>query len=360
MKKKLLAMVLTVGMMTAMLTACGGGKTASDEGASGGSGAVSDEEAPAEEGGSKGDITIGLAMPTNQEEIWVMHEKALRMAAEANGWEVISQCANGDTDKQISQVENMLTKGIDALILASVDPGTTGSVVSAAANEGVTVIGYDRVNSDDPYSLYLTFDNVEVGRQIAQAAVEAAPTGNYCLLGGDVVNQPATDEIHQGWMEVIQEHVDAGDITVVADQNCKNWASDEGLAHAENALTASHNEMAAVLCANDGIAGGAIQALESAGLAGSTFVGGQDSEVAAAQRIVAGSQSMTLYKDPSALAQAAIDAAEVFLTGGTPEANSDYEGVPTLSVAPQIVTPDNLDDVLIGSGYMSEKEVYNK
>ena len=303
-------------------------------------------------------IKIGLAMPTAQEEIWVTHGNLLTQYAEELGWEVILQVANGDTDKQFSQVENMLTSGIDVLVLAACDPGSTGKVVKAAADEGVIVIGYDRVNSADPYSLYLTFDNVAVGRLMAEYAVAQAPTGNYTLLGGDVVNQPATDEIHSGWMEVLQPYVDKGDITIVADQNCKNWASDEGLAHCENALTAANNEMAAVLCANDGIAGGAIQALDSAGLAGTTIVTAQDSEVAAAQRILAGTQSITEYKPAAELAKAAIDSAAKLLAGEQLENLGDYEGIPMITLLPTVVSKDNLDAALIDSGYMTHEAVY--
>lgn len=309
-------------------------------------------------GESAESITIGIALPTSQEEIWTVHSENLQKCAEELGYETIVQVANGDTDKQFSQVENMMTTGIDVLILAACDPGAASNLVKSADEEGVPVVGYDRVWAGDPYSLYLTFDNVAVGRQIAQYAVDRAPTGNYTLLGGDMVNQPATNEIHQGWMEILQPYVDSGDITIVSDQNCKNWASDEGLAHMENALTASGNQMVAVLCANDGIAGGAIQALESAGLAGSTVVGGQDSEVAAAQRIVAGTQSMTLYKDSYELAMAAVEAAGKLAKGENVEVTGDYEGIPMLTVAPTTVDADNLDNILIGSGYMAEEEVY--
>ncbi|MCH1981464.1 substrate-binding domain-containing protein [Ruminococcus sp. OA3] len=344
--KKLTALVLGVSVCAMLMSGCGKSTASVD--------------ASSENGGSEktGGITIGLALPTAQEEIWVTHAENLQKAAEDLGYETILQVANGDTDKQFSQVENLLTTGIDVLVLAACDPGSTGNIVQRAAAEGVKVIGYDRVWAGDPYDLYVTFDNVAVGRSMAEYAVEMAPKGNYTLLGGDVVNQPATNEIHQGWMEVLQSYVDSGDITIVSDQNCKNWASDEGLAHAENALTANHNEMAAVLCANDGIAGGAVQALESAGLAGSTLVTGQDSELAAAQRIVAGTQTITLYKASDELAKATIEAAGLLAKGEEVKASGDYEGIPMLSLPPTVVDKEHLDEILIDSGYMSKDEVY--
>lgn len=337
--RSVLATLLTLSMV-ASLSACKG----------------ADSTADTEAGDS---IKIGIALPTSQEEIWVTHSENLQKCAKELGYETVVQVANGDTDKQFSQIENLLTGDIDVLVLAACDPGSTGNMVSRAAQEGVKVIGYDRVWAGDEYDLYLTYDNVEVGRQMAQYAVDAAPSGNYTLLGGDVVNQPSTNEIHQGWMEVLQPYVDQGEITVVSDQNCKNWASDEGLAHMENSLTANGNTMAAVLCANDGIAGGAIQALESAGLAGTTVVTGQDSEVAAAQRIVAGKQSITLYKSPYDLAKATIEAAGKLVKEEDVHASGDYEGIPMITVQPTVVDHDNLDEVLIDSGYMSREQVYN-
>jgi len=360
--KSILAMVMTLCMLSMTLTACGGqteessdGGTVSDEDS------VSSEENASDEGNvSDGKMKVGIAIPTSQEEIWMLHAENLQKCAEDMGVEVIVQFANGDTDKQFSQIENMLTEGIDVLILAACDPGSTGKIVTKASEEGVKIIGYDRVWSGDPYDLYMTFDNVEVGRRMAEYAIEKAPAGNYTLLGGDVVNQPSTNEIHQGWMEVLQEHVDSGDITIVSDQNCKNWSSDEGLNHAENALTANNNEMAAILCANDGIAGGAIQALESAGLAGTTIVTGQDSEVAAAQRILAGKQTITLYKASYDLAKATVDAALQLVNGEEAATDGDYEGIPMISLPPIVVDKDNLDEILIDSGYMSKEEVYNE
>lgn len=347
---KKLRSILTGALALCMaftMTACG--NSSGDASGDGSPGAADGADA----------VKIGIALPTSQEEIWVVHGDNLQKCAQELGYETIVQVANGDTDKQFSQIENLLTNDIDVLILAACDPGATSNMVARASEEGVKVIGYDRVWAGDPYDLYLTFDNVAVGRLMAEFAVEKAPEGNYTLLGGDVVNQPATDEIHQGWMEVLQEYVDSGKITIAADQNCKNWASDEGLAHMENALTASKNQMAAVLCANDGIAGGAIQALDSAGLVGSTIVTGQDSEVAAAQRIVAGRQSITLYKDSHDLAKATIEAAGALAKGENVNTSGDYEGIPMITVPPTVVQKENLDEILIDSGYMSKEEVYS-
>ena len=311
----------------------------------------------AEETGSK-TFKIGIATPTSQEELWILHGEELQKACEAKGWEVILQSANGDSDKQIAQIENMLTAGIDVLILGAADPGATGSVVKQAHDEGVIVIGYDRVDANDPYDYFVTFDNVAVGRAMANYAISVNPTGNYALLQGDATTIPATPEVHQGWLEVLQPLVDSGDITIAFDQNCKNWSTDEGLAQAENALTATNNDLTAILCANDGIAAGAGQAVASAGLTGKIIVTGQDSEVAAAQRIVAGTQDITLYKAPSALAATTVNAVEMLLNGQTPEADGDFEGIPMITVDPVVVSKDNIDEIFIDSGFMTREQIY--
>ena len=304
-------------------------------------------------------ITVGIAIPTVQESIWVAHGDALTKYAEERGWNVILQCANGDNDKQYGQIENMLTTGIDVLILAAADTGAIGKAIDACHKEDVLVIGYDRLDTNDAYDLFLTFNNVEVGRLMAEYAISQRPTGNYCLLGGDITNQPGTNDIHTGMIQALTPYVENGDITIIADQNCKNWASDEGLAHCENALTANGNQIDAVPCANDGIAGGAIQALDSAGLAGSVIVTGQYCETAAIQRVAAGTQSMTEYKSADALAKATIDAAAALLAGEQLDnINADYDGIPAIELAPVVITKDNLDALLIDTGFITREEVY--
>lgn len=342
-RKKVMSMLLVAATTVSMLAACGKSGTTGDEG-----------------GDSDSKIKIGIALPTAQEEIWIKHSESLQKYCEEKGYEYSVQVANNDTDKQYSQIENLLTSGIDVLILSASDPGATTKLVKEAHEEGVLVIGYDRTFAGDPYDAYLTFDNVAVGREMAKYAVESAPTGDYTLLGGDITTQPVVDEIHKGWMEVLQEYVDKGDINIVADQNCKNWASDEGLAQTENALTANDNEMAAVLCANDGIAGGAIEALATAGLEGKTIVTGQDCEVAAVQRVAKGTQKMTLYKAPDDLAKATLDVVEKLLNGEDLNITADYEGIPMVTVNPQPIDADNIQSILIDGGVMTKEDIYGK
>lgn len=355
--KKALTLLLAL-CLTAGFSACGSAPASNESAPSNGSTAPEASTEPSDSESNGGTFKVGVAIPTSQEELWTLHSAELEAACKAKGWEVIVQSANGDSDKQIAQIENMLTAGIDALILGAADPGATGTVVKQAHDEGVFVIGYDRVDSKDPYDYFVTFDNVAVGKAMAEYCISKNPSGNYALLQGDATTVPACQEIHQGWLEVLQPYVDDGDITIAYDQNCKNWSTDEGLAQAENALTATDNVMTAILCANDGIAAGAGQAVASAGLTGKVIVTGQDSEVSAAQRIVAGTQDITLYKAPSVLAAAAAEVVDVLLNGGTPEADGDFDGIPMITEPPVVVSADNLDQVFIESGFMTKEQVY--
>jgi D-xylose transport system substrate-binding protein len=316
---------------------------------------------PAALGASKdGPLKIGIAIPTNQEEIWIRHLANLEAACAESGFESVSQVANSDADRQFTQIENMLTQGIDALVVAAADSGALTGAIEAAIGEGVKVIGYDRVLHNTPYHYFITFDNVKVGQGMSEYAVSRAPRGKYVLLGGDITTQPGTDQVHEGVMKGLEDKLASGDITVVMDQNCKLWAPAEGLAHMENALTANNNDIDAVICSNDGIASGAIEALENVGLAGKVVVTGQDAELTAAQRVVAGTQSMTTYKPSDAMARITIDIAAKLVRGEEVEVHDYTDGVATYLIPPVAVDKGNIDEVLIESGFMAREQVYIK
>ena len=143
--------------------------------------------------------------------------------------------------------------------------------------------------------LYISFDNELVGELQAKYLYERAPKGNYIIIGGSPVDFNSL-ELHAGQMKILQPGIDSGRIKIVADQYAMDWQPIEALKHTENALTKSNNDVVAVVASNDGTAGGVVQALEGQKLAGKVFVSGQDADLAACQRIVAGTQSMTVYK----------------------------------------------------------------
>ncbi len=230
-----------------------------------------------------------------------------------------------------------------------------------AHESGVPVIAYDRMINNADVDLYVSFDSVKVGELMAQYCVDRMPTGNYVVLKGGPADNNA-HLVYRGNMNVLQSHVDSGNIRIVADQWCENWSPQEALRHTENALTATNNNVDAIITGWDGLAGAAIQALAAQGMAGNVLVTGQDADLSACQAIVEGTQSMTVYKPLQELAEAAIDAAVILAKGerldidGT--VNNGFKDVP--SILPEIYAVDksNIDEVIIKSGFRTVEEVY--
>ena len=316
--------------------------------------------ASAAPGGKK--IRIGFSMDTLKEERWHRDRDLLVKRAGELGAEVLVQAANGNDALQNSQAENMLTQGVDVLLVAPHNGKTAAVIVEAAHRAGVPVIAYDRLINDADVDLYMSFDNEEVGRMQADYLVKRRPKGNYVVIGGAPTDNNAL-LYHQGQMKVLAPFVSHGDIRIVSDQWARDWLAVEALKIMENALTRSDNRVDAVVAANDGVAGGAIQALAEQNLAGKTLVSGQDAELSACQRIAAGTQSMTVYKPIERLA---FKAAEVAVRLARKEPHGETTrgigngkiDVPSILLAPVAVDKDNLVSTVIADGYQKLEDVY--
>lgn len=307
-------------------------------------------------------IIIGLSLPTQKEERWVRDYETMKAAAKEAGVELKVQISNNDAGKQNSQVENLLSQGIDILILAPHDAASAATLVEKAHKENIKVISYDRLILDSDVDLYISFDNVEVGRIQGKYITNKVSKGNYIILSGAPTDNNAK-LFKQGAMEIIQPLIDKGDIKVIADQACLDWKPDNAMKHTENALTKAGNKVDAILAPNDGTAGGAIEALAAQQLAGKVPITGQDAELAAAQRIVKGTQSMTVFKDTRMLGKAAIKAAIDMVKGNKVDTkgkkvNNNKIDVPSLLLTPHEITKDNIDKMLIESGYLKKEDVY--
>jgi D-xylose transport system substrate-binding protein len=288
----------------------------------------------------------------------------MEAAAKAAGIDLRVAVADADMAQQASQVENLIAQGIKVLILAPADASAAASLADKAAAEGIKVISYDRlITNTKNVALYISFDNVKVGELQGQFITKAVPQGNYIIMSGAPTDNNAK-LFKEGAMKYIQPLIDSGKIHVVADQAVENWLPANALNIVENALTASNNKVDAILAPNDGTAGGAIVALQAQGLAGKVVVTGQDSEAAAAKRILAGTQAMTIFKDTRLLGKAAIKDAIEFAKGNTPATNNTVNNgsfdVPSDLLTPYVVTKDNLDKMLIDSGYLTHEQVYGK
>jgi D-xylose transport system substrate-binding protein len=311
-------------------------------------------------GGRK--IRLGFSMDTLKEERWHRDRDLLVQRAGELGAEVLVQAANGNDALQNSQAESMLTQGVDVLLVAPHNGKTAAVIVESAHRAGVPVIAYDRLINDAPVDLYVSFDNERVGQMQAEYLVARRPKGSYVIIGGAPTDNNA-HLYHEGQMKVLEPAVARHDVSIVADQWARDWLASEALKIMENALTRAGNRVDAVVAANDGVAGGAIQALAEQKLAGTVLVSGQDAELSACQRIAAGTQSMTVYKP---IRQLAFRAAEIAVrlarkqpigvpTRGVSNGKID---VPSVLLDPVAVDRENLASTVIADGYQKMEDVY--
>ncbi|MGG6431627.1 D-xylose ABC transporter substrate-binding protein [Anoxybacillus sp. D401a] len=306
-------------------------------------------------------IVIGFSMDTLKEERWQRDKELFEAKVKELGAEVKTLAANGDDAAQLSQAEQLISEGVDVLVVVPHNAEASAAIVEKAHKEGIPVISYDRLIKNAEVDYYVSFDNVRVGEMQAQAIVEKAPKGNYVYIGGADTDNNA-HLFRQGAMNVLKPLEEKGDIKIVYDQFSKDWKPEEALKNMENALTANNNNIQAVVAANDGTAGGVIQALAAQGLAGKVPVSGQDAELAALQRIVEGTQTMTVYKPIKAIATKAAEMAVALAKGEKIETNQTVSNgkidVPSVLLDPIAVTKDNVLDTVIKDGYHKLEDVF--
>src|SRR6266852_6001072 len=292
-----------------------------------------------------GPVRIGFLMDTLKEE---------RAALDV-------QVANGDDAVQTKQADNMLTKGVDVLIVAPHNGEIAASIVEAAHRKGVPVISYDRLIRDSDVDLYLSHQVERIGRMQADYALKNVPKGNYVLIGGSPTDYNAL-LLRKGQMTVLKPVIDRHDIKIISEQFAREWKADEALRITEDALTKTGNKINAIIASNDGTAGGAVSALEAAGLAGKVLVTGMDAQKDAVQRVVKGTQTMTVYKPVQPLAFGAVDAA-IKLARKEPvsaheKINNGKKDVPAILIPPVSVDKSNVDATVIKDGYHTRQDIY--
>lgn len=307
------------------------------------------------------DLTIGMSIDDLRLERWQKDRDIFVKKAEALGAKVLVQSANGDDAAQISQIENLLNKSIDVLVIIPHNGDVLSNVISEAKKEGVPVLAYDRLINNAEIDFYVSFDNEKVGELQAKSVTKEKPEGNYFLMGGSPVDNNAK-LFRKGQMKVLQPLIDSGKIKVVGDQWVDSWLAEKALQIMENALTANKNDIDAVVASNDATAGGAIQALSAQGLAGKVAISGQDADLAGIKRIVAGTQTMTVYKPITKLADKAAEIAVQLGKNERPESNAELNnGVKAVSsylLDPIAVTKENIDSTVIADGFHSKEAVY--
>ncbi len=306
-------------------------------------------------------IRIGLSLDTLKEERWQRDRDMFVARAKELGAEVLVQAANNNDAIQYNQAENLLSQNIDVLVVVPHNGVSAGSIVEAAHKAGKKVIAYDRLIENSDVDLYMSFDNFEIGRMQAGYLLNRAKSGNYLLIGGAPTDHNAK-LYRDGQMAVLKPAVEKGIIKIVADPWARDWQPTEALKHTENALSRTGNNIQAIVASNDGTAGGAISALKQQNLEGKVLVSGQDADLAACQRIVEGSQTMTIYKPIKLLAQRAAEVAVALAKGekiiSTQSVNNGKSQIPSVLIKAIAVDKSNLDETVIRDGYQIKDAVY--
>jgi D-xylose transport system substrate-binding protein len=300
-------------------------------------------------------------MDSLQLERWQRDRDLFIQRAKELGAEVLVQSADGNDSVQVRQAENLLTQGVDVLVVVPHNGEIAASIVESAKRQSIPVLAYDRIIRNSDVDFYISFDNVKVGELEARYLFDRAPRGNYVLIGGSPTDNNAR-LLREGQMRVLKPAVDHGDVKIVADQWARDWLPSEALRHTENALTQAGNNVVAVVASNDATAGGAIQALQEQKLSGKVLVSGQDADLAACQRIVAGTQSMTVYKPIGPLAQRAAEIAVALAKHSPVDSNAKVangsKDVPSFLLNPIVVDRSNMAATVIKDGFLKAEDVY--
>ncbi|WP_130013566.1 multiple monosaccharide ABC transporter substrate-binding protein [Serinicoccus sediminis] len=362
------------------LAACGG------EGAGSGS---ADEGSASEGGGGEGG-TVGVAMPTQTSERWIADGNAVEAGLTEAGYDVDLQFANDDIPTQSQQIDQMITNGADALVIAAIDGTALSSQLDAAAAAGIPVISYDRLIRDsENVDFYVTFDNYNVGVQQATALLvglgilnedgsegDAEGPFNIELFAGSLDDNNA-HFFWDGAMDTLQPYMEDGTLEVPSGQTdieqaaTLRWQQETAQRRMEDLLTSTYSgdtELHGVLSPYDGLSRGIITALRGDGRGdtiedGLPVVTGQDAEIASVKLIADGVQQSTIFKDTRKLADQAVVTVEAYMAGEEAEANDteSYDNgvkvVPSYLLESDVVYQDNITELLIDSGYWTQEEV---
>ena len=323
---------------------------------------------------------VGISMPTQSSERWISDGNNMKNILEEKGYTVDLQYAEDDIQAQKSQIENMLTKGADVLVIAAVDASTLSATLDQAGKDGVKIIAYDRllVNTE-AVSYYATFDNFLVGVQQATSLVDGLKANgegpyNIELFAGSP-DDTNSFYFFNGAMSVLQPMIDAGEVSVPSGQVTQEavgtlrWDGAVAQQRMDGILAANYSDgtpLNGVLSPYDGISIGILSSLKSFGFVPGEdlpVVTGQDAEVASVKSMIAGEQYSTIFKDTRTLAQVAAGMVDAVLAGQEPEINDTetYDNgvkvVPSYLCAPLTVTIDNYKELLIDSGYIDEADL---
>lgn len=309
-------------------------------------------------------LSIGMSFDSFVIERWIRDRDVFISTAEDLGAQVNVQNANGNVDEQIEQIEYFIKKKMDVIVIIAIDGDALGDVVKRARDAGIRVVCYDRLIRNAHTDLYISFDNVKVGSLMGEALRKALPDGGniFAIYGSESDNN--VDLVIEG----LSQSLEGSGLNIVYSSYCRNWLAELAFTAVNEGLQ-ENGSVDGIMCGNDDLASQAIRALSEHRLAGKVAVVAQDAELSACQRIVEGTQTMTVYKSVEELARNAAVLAVALANGEditseecalqvTQTIDDGTVQIPYFSIDPMAVTADNMDEVIIGSGFHRREDVY--
>ena len=306
-------------------------------------------------------IKIGFVLSTMQEERYQKDKKYFEDAAKKAGVEVVFASADNSERTQSQKVENVLSKGVKALVIQPVNSDAAGALVDVAKKAKVPVIAYDRIIKNADLDYYVTQDSCQVGRLQAEAAAKAAGgKGNVLILSGQAGHSVA-QEITRCNLETLKNFPN---MKVVLQQNHTNWSGSLALATTENTLSKYKNDIQVILANNSGMANGAVQAVEGQKLTGKVFIAGADADLTSIRNIIAGKQNFEVFKAIQPLAEKALEVAVQAAKGQTvtsdSKINNGKKDVVAFNTPVFAVDKGNFEEVVVNSGFHTKEAVFGK
>jgi len=405
MKKKLMSALLCTAMLAGVLSGCGSAASTASSAApaassaapaastvaavssaaastaaastAAASSAAASTAAASTTAAKSGTGTIGVAMPTKDLQRWNQDGSNMKTQLEAAGYKVDLQYANNDVSTQVSQIENMISSGDKLLVVASIDGSSLGTVLAEAKTAKIPVIAYDRlIMNTNAVSYYATFDNYMVGTKQGQYIVDALKLDtakgpfNLEIFTGDPADNNA-QFFYNGAMDVLNKYITSGKLVIqsgqkkFADVATANWSTETAQSRMENLISSyyGNKKIDVVLCSNDSTALGVENALASSYKGTQPVITGQDCDVANVKNMIAGKQSMSIFKDTRELAKQVVKMVDQIMTGKTVDVNDtkSYNNgtgiIPTYLCQPVFADKDNYKKLLIDSGYYTENDL---
>jgi putative multiple sugar transport system substrate-binding protein len=376
MKKRLLSTIICFAMVSLMLTGCGTKEVSSDKKSTDAATQTAENTNTGED--KTADNIIGVAMPTRDLQRWNLDGVNLKQELETAGYEVDLQYASNDIPTQVSQIENMIANGCKLLVIASIEGDSLGTALAQAKENNIPVIAYDRLlMNSDAVSYYATFDNYMVGTKQGEYIEEkldlskAKESFNLEIFAGDPGDNNAK-YFYNGAIDVLKPYIDKGTLVVKSGQvdfenvATEKWATETAQSRMENIISsfyADGTKLDVVLCSNDSTALGVTNALTASYQGASPIITGQDCDVANVKNMIAGKQSMSIFKDTRTLGKQVVKMVDAIMNGKEAEVNDtkSYDNgtgiIPSYLCEPVFADADNYKELLIDSGYYTQDQL---